>query len=302
MNLVFRLSLVFVALLLPLQSAHAEKEPIRLNASTDWYVSYEDDSCRLGREFGEGKEKIIIRMIRFGPGHDFRLTIAGQPVKMNKSRKRYRIRFGEHEPYQKVSFGIGKLGELPALIGFNQMGIGSWQHIDTKTLVTNDGEELSYSHYDISEDRYAAARDIYVDLPYRKTTVLVTGSLAKPFAAFDTCVNKLMEDWGIDVERHKNRAIAPRPVSSPARWMKSSDYPKEMLRKGQPGLVNFRLSVDKAGKVTDCHIQETTRPQAFDDAVCNGFMKRSVFYPALDREGQPMASYYRNSVRFQIGF
>ena len=294
---------LFFAIFATLLSGHpalAEDKTIRIQASTDWYLSYEDDSCRLVREFGEGNKKVVIKMVRFGPGDGFRLTLAGEPVELRKSRRRYQVRFGEFEPYQKVNFGLGKLGELPALVGFQQMIIGPWKKDETKTPTTSQGERLEYARYSIAEERYASARHIYLDLPHRKPMVLLTGSLGKPFAAFDKCVDKLMEDWGIDIARHKERAISVRPASRPDRWMRSSDYPTKMLRKSQPGLVNFRLSVDEKGQATDCHIQETTRPQAFDNAVCKGLMKRSKFHPALDTQGKPMASYYRNAVRFTM--
>jgi TonB family protein len=64
--------------------------------------------------------------------------------------------------------------------------------------------------------------------------------------------------------------------------------------------VHFRLSVDARGKVSDCHIQRSTRPEGFDEAVCEVLMHRARFKPALDAEGKPMASYYINTVRFII--
>lgn len=73
-----------------------------------------------------------------------------------------------------------------------------------------------------------------------------------------------------------------------------------MLRQGKRAIVHFRLNVDAAGQPTACHIQQSTRPKAFDDAVCKAIMRNARFDPALDAEGQPVASYWLNSVVFHI--
>lgn len=288
--------------ILPSQFVTAAEKTLEFKASSNWVLSYEDDSCLLVRQFGEDKDQIILRLTRFGPGHDFRITLAGKPVRVRNNRRPYSIRFGEYEPEQKIEYGIGTLGKIPALIGFKAHLIGPVIESELKTVKPEKGEIIEYRTYDIDEERYAVARDIYLNLPFKKPMVLKTGSLAKPFAAFDKCVDELLTHWGIDVERHKAIAVNARPATPPERWMKSSDYPKKMLSNYQPGLVNFRLSVNDAGVATDCHIQQTTRPPEFDKAVCRGLMRRSKFHPALDSEGKPMASYYRNAVRFQIGY
>ena len=57
------------------------------------------------------------------------------------------------------------------------------------------------------------------------------------FAAMSNCTDELLDHWGIDVARHRERSRSVMPVSNPAKWMKSTDYPSEMLGKGQPGIV-----------------------------------------------------------------
>jgi hypothetical protein len=73
-----------------------------------------------------------------------------------------------------------------------------------------------------------------------------------------------------------------------------------MLGIGQPAIVEFRLSIGADGVPLACHIQETTRPKEFDNAVCKSLMRRARFEPALDATGTAITSYYRNTVRFQI--
>ncbi len=122
----------------------------------------------------------------------------------------------------------------------------------------------------------------------------------KPLAALSTCIDELMTHWGIDIEKHKKLSRSVVPDGNPGRWIKGNDYPTDMLHQRQPALVQFRLSVDETGAVTGCHIQKTTRPKEFDDAVCKSLTRRANFLPALDENGKPIKSFYRNTVRFQI--
>jgi hypothetical protein len=152
----------------------------------------------------------------------------------------------------------------------------------------------------ISEDRQKAVRYLRVGKPLRKPVTLETGSMRAPLAALDTCIDNLLISWGVDVEKHKTLRKQAEPLQSPGKWVVSSDYPNNMLSVGQPALVNFRLSIGPDGVPSACHIQATTRPKEFDNAVCKSVMRRARFSPALDATGQPMPSYYQNTVRFQI--
>jgi outer membrane biosynthesis protein TonB len=129
--------------------------------------------------------------------------------------------------------------------------------------------------------------------------MLETGSMRAPLAALDTCIDNLLVSWGVDVEKHKALSKQVEPLQSPGKWVVASDYPSNMLSAGQPALVNFRLSVGTDGVPTACHIQLTTRPKEFDNAVCKSVMRRARFSPALDATGQPLQSYYQNVVRFE---
>ena len=121
-----------------------------------------------------------------------------------------------------------------------------------------------------------------------------------PLAALDKCADDLLTSWGLDAEKHKNLRQEAKPMKSPGKWIVSSDYPLDMLMAGQPALVNFRLNIGTDGIPVSCHIQTTTRPKEFDKAVCKSVMRRARFSPALDAQGQPIATYFQSAVRFQL--
>lgn len=133
-----------------------------------------------------------------------------------------------------------------------------------------------------------------------KTVRLETGSLGAPMKKLRECTGELLGHWGIDVAKHATLSRPAVPVKNPARWMSSSQYPAGMLALGKRAVVQFRLGVDAVGEPTACHIQQSTRPKDFDDAVCKAIMRNAKFHPALDAEGRPIASYWLNSVNFVI--
>ncbi|MEO9599292.1 hypothetical protein [Parasphingorhabdus sp.] len=281
----FLMSTLAVAILSP-HIAHAAEDPLRLEPSSKWVMRHKNDSCRLVRLFGEGDDKMMLVLTRFGPSARFRMTLAGEPVKIHSDRRPLKVQFGAHEEEQRIPFALGEAGGLPALVAIKQVRI--------------DGAAKATKANRLSKMRYAAVEFMKIRVGQKRPVFLETGSLAGPFDAMRTCTNKLMASWGVDAEQHRQRRQSVRPIGKAANWLRSSDYPSDMLRERQPALINFRLSVDENGKATACHIQQTTRPKEFDDAVCEGLIKRSAFSPALDAEGKPMASFWRNQVRFSL--
>ncbi len=285
----------------------AAKEPLRLEPSSRWHAAYQDDSCHLVREFGEGKDKVTLNFTRRGPGRWFRLTVASNNFRLMRDDDPYTVRFGKSGADQEIAFGMGTLGNMPALIPFGEMRIAPLSPAELEMAEAKwEDYELSRSdpvtperYSPIPAERYTETREIHLKIR-RKQIVLETGALDKPFAVFDACVDQLMANWGIDIERHKTLTTLPRPMNNPGKWMSSKNYPGKMLREGQPGLVQFRLNVDENGQPTDCHIQKTTRHAEFDSEVCGAIMENAKFLPALDAEGKPMPSYYLNSVRFNV--
>jgi Gram-negative bacterial TonB protein C-terminal len=278
----------------------AKKEPLRLAKSSSWNVDYADDRCRLARGFGTGDQEVIILLDRFGPGDHFRLTVTGKPVTTTRPNGDVVLQFGPAEQEQTVPFLSGNIGKgTPALIIAGSLRISAPTAEELKAREDKDySPDIQLSAVDGA--KAAAVRYLQIGKPFRQTIILETGSMRAAFAALDKCVDELQTHWGIDVEKHKTLKRYATPAQSPGNWIISGDYPIKMLMEGQPSIVEFRLSVGEDGKPTACHIQLTTRPKEFDDAVCKSLMRRAKFEPALDAEGKPLASFYRNTVRFQI--
>jgi TonB family protein len=287
--------LIFLlAIMLVVQPLHAARAPLLLNPAAPWVVNYADDSCRMYRVFGSGRQEVVLMIDRYGPGERFRLIVAG-PVFRDKSEERMlAVQFGPAEPSQRVPYFAGDLGkDRPALLLRGSMRV-------TPLLETDTPEENIFKPQ-IGREREAAITYVLLGRPLINPIRLETGSMRKPFEALDKCVNELMTHWGIDVSRHATLKQMAQPTNSPGTWVTDRDYPATAMLNGQRGIVNFRLSVGTDGKARSCHIQESTRPKEFDDAVCKAMIRRANFKPALDKDGVPIDSFYRNTVTFSTG-
>jgi TonB family protein len=290
------------ALLLPVGAASAPKEPLRLQPVSKWNVHYADDSCRMSRVFGEGDQQVAFIAERYRPGDALRISFIGKPAGTSLNQGVVRILFGPSETEQEVEFYPATAADKqPALIlrGNVRVVARSPQEMAAYEAALKAGE-FQFHWSEVTPEQEEAITFISVRRSIREPFILETGPLGGPLAALRTCTNELLTHWGIDVARHAGSTRPVTPKSDPRNWVTPGDYPSSMLAMGKRAIVQFRLNVDAAGTPTACHIQQSTRPKQFDDAVCAAIMRRAKFEPALDADGRPMPSYWLNSVTFHI--
>lgn len=295
----FWLAVVYVAL--ANEAAWAAKEPLVLKTNSKWTVNYANDSCRLFRQFGDDAHSAFLVIDRFGPGDGFNLILAGKPFEYKGSQEELSVQFGPNEPEQKVKFFTGDFGKgVPALIQRGDIGLGPYAQpdLDKFEKANKMGQRYDLS---IGPEREAAVTYVLVGKPLKQQVRLETGPMQKPLAALNTCVNNLLISWGVDVAKFATRTKDPVPNGSYQNWIRSSDYPAKMLAEFQSAIIHARLNINETGTVSGCYIQQTTRAKKFDDAVCKSMTRRATFQPALDADGKPMASFWRQSIVFVIG-
>jgi TonB family protein len=301
-----RSSVVAAAVLSLLTAPNAgakPKEPLHLQPSSKWLLNYADDSCRLARQFGEGDDKVMLVMDRFEPGDGMRMSFFGKPARTSRMDGDAKIRFGPDQAEQEIGFYPGRGdGKTPALVLRSEVRIAPRSEAESAAHdAAHDAGDFGFRWSTVTPAEEAAVTWIEVGVPAGRPFVLETGSMGNAFAALSKCTVELLDHWGVDVARHATMTRPVTPISDPGQWIRSGDYPQEMLWQGQRALVQFRLNVDASGKPTACHIQQTTRAKEFDDAVCKSIMRRAEFKPALDADGKPMASYWLSSVNFHMG-
>ncbi|MEM1133616.1 MAG: energy transducer TonB [Pseudomonadota bacterium] len=271
------------------KAAYAKKEPVVLTPDGQWVARFDDEICSLHRKFGEGKESALLVMRRYSPSTRFWMTLAGQPFRTRYHSKPAKLRFRPEDEYLEIEFFRGKTGDDPALVF---RGSTTGLPYSEETLDEMPDEEIRALQY--------AFRSIEIGYPLKTPLILDTGPMGKALKIMERCTDELVSSWGLDAEKHKNLQREVTPLVDLSKWIRSSDYPTDMLNSRQPAIVSARLMIDREGQLTGCHIQRTTRPKEFDDAVCGSIKKRARFEPAIDASGEAIDSYYRIDIRFQI--
>jgi hypothetical protein len=283
--------------------AHAAGKTTVLKPTSKWVVDYEDDFCRLSRNFGEGEDKLTLIMDRYSPSQSFLITLVGKPINHLLYNGSVKLRFGPDEAEQDVETFPGKLGEAtPSLIMRRSIAMAPSTKDEIKRFqaAMKSGERTDNIFTDMSDARIQTVKHLSIYKSKYYQLQLETGSMGKPMAAMSQCIDQLVASWGVDVKRHANLSKKVTPLKSSTPWVTHHDFPGVMIQKQQPAIVNFRLSVDEKGVASACHIQKTHREKGFDDVVCKSMMKNARFLPALDANKVPIASYYLGSVTFQF--
>jgi hypothetical protein len=257
-------------------------------------MNYADDSCHLSRTFGTGDDAITIEFRQFAPSRVFELLIAGKRLKAGRSRPL----LTEFEPG-------GKPREHPSSL---QGKLSDGRAVFETSVRLPDDEYSDESGHDwkadfeslaplkVDHDAEARITELRIGGALAEDRILHLGPMDKPMDAMRACLDELLTHWGIDAAAHHSLTRRAAPVSDPGRWITTDDYPTDLLRKGLSGVVHIRLMVDAQGKPSKCVVQ--TGGSEFDKLSCELLMKRARFTPALDAQGNPIASYYANTVRW----
>ena len=277
-------------LLLFASSVQAQDKPeFTLEPSGDWKLVRYGDRCSLVRSFGEGESATALRIEQGTAKPYYTVSIAGRPVR---------------HPYGSVmSIQFGP-DELPSERGYviNETRNGDPAIVMYGVLlapVTAEQAEKGTAGM-IGPEREAAIDRLVLSRAVIDPFALSLGTMTEPLQRLSTCALAVADKLYSASRSSGGKSRPAEPQNNPGGWIRSADYPRDLVRKGMEGTVAFRLTVDKQGVATNCHIEATNRPQMFDDTVCLALLRRAKFHPAMDAEGKPQASYYVNRVHFQM--
>jgi outer membrane biosynthesis protein TonB len=283
----------------PVTSAEA-RDVRRLQPSSKWVVNYADDSCSLGRSFGEGDRKVVLFLEQFVPGDTFRMMLVGKSVDLRSQRNKVSVRFGPNEEESEETGVAATTNNTPAIILHGHQRLAPLTDAEKSAAKAAVDRNMPFEPPSIGAAREKAATWLELGRILRFNLVLETGPMDEPLAALRRCSWDTVRTWGLDVEQQKGLTRKAYPTQSAYTWFSDDDYPGKMLSGGYEAIVNFRILVDETGRTTSCHIQSSTRPKDFDDVVCRIVMRRARFHPALDARGKPAKSYWRQTVTFRM--
>ncbi|MEO6388823.1 MAG: energy transducer TonB [Croceibacterium sp.] len=270
-----------------------------LEPSSSWNLAYDADSCALTRAFAQGKNIVRLEFRRFEPGLGLQAMVVSNRMHA-RTPPNFQYRFGDAGDWHPannpntLTLADHSSGVLfaPAIIERPEV-----EYI--KDPVEQDAYRRSRDWQAVEEAAAAGIQTFALRRAFGVPLILHTGSLARPIAALNQCADELLTHWGIDVEAHKTltRGAIPTNLDKVGSMM---DYPPEMIRRSMQGVVNVRLSIDEHGDITGCRIQMPLSDPAFEASSCADIEHAIDFDPALDKDGNPIASYWVTKVYFSI--
>lgn len=288
---------------LAMYPAYGKDEPIVLEPSSKWELDYSNDSCALRRMFSDGEKRVQVEMRRFSPGSSMQVSVLSDGWKMARQQFRYEPVEFRFEPAvawrnaQSVLFArFGK--EFEGVIFSSQIVPSPIE--EGREAKEDDRPELSPAEIAARDTKaWAEATAFTIKGAFKDVLTLNTGSMLASHFAMSGCIDELLTHWGIDVAAHRTLSRPAKPQDMDALVKRVvGDYPMKMLARGMNGIVRVRLSVDSAGNVSQCHIQLEIADPEFEKSACEQ-MSPSKFEPALDKDGNPIASYWVTTVIYR---
>ncbi|MDP4605890.1 MAG: energy transducer TonB [Erythrobacter sp.] len=288
--------LTLAALSTALTATPAQAEVVEIAPSSPWNVDFGATKCRLARFFGEGDARHLLFFEQYWPGEYLGMTVAGPSFARYGSRKPTDLRFmATQEPRETEPF-TGTVGEYGEGVIYSTINVAAGI---TPRNGDNSAEGARTGLPELDKD--AARKVEFVSVRQRGDEVrLMSGPLDEAFGVLDQCARDLIGDWGLDVEQHRTMTRRPQWTNKDAVVRRiMSSYPREALQRGEQGIMRMRVIVSTEGAVEDCAVIKATSTERLDSPACRA-MLNARFEPALDAAGQPMRSYFAESIVYQV--
>lgn len=249
--------LVSISALTTLQAEDA----IPLPPNGKWIVEEKLDRCEASRTFGS--EEVSFK-ITSRPNSPYLLTFQfARPVNVTYGEK-IGVRLGDNA--QEM--------HLPSMI-YSQSGRGM------PSAVTIKVDNEFFERNDITTIKISSKREVLSHLLLPHITTLIS--------SLKTCSTGLFSRFGIDPATQTEIAISPKALTE-FRPGVSNIYPRDAFIAGAQGTAYGRIHITADGVVSDCVIVISSGNSSLDKASCEQATKATKFRPALDKNGQPVAS------------
>ncbi|MGZ2411880.1 TonB family protein [Sphingomonas sp. F9_3S_D5_B_2] len=286
----------------------AAAEPVRLKPSSPWVVDYAENSCRLIRNFGEGKTKTTLAFESTVPGEMEMLAI-GRPLETTLDEVAARLLPVQGESLQgHVAQTVTT--EQPAILWGNVTlapeAVALKRKEESREAVKHPDQRpapvsLAVQAQEKAERQAfaAAATEIAIQTRRNRTVILETGSLGDAIKALDQCGEESLKDWGVDPQLEA-KIVRPVWALNSREWLRANDYPKDMLSQGKESQVAVRLLVDASGRVTKCTSLSHYNEPEFNRITCDAITRRAKLEPAELADGTKVPSYFTQRVVFRM--
>lgn len=96
------------------------------------------------------------------------------------------------------------------------------------------------------------------------------------------------------------KPVAAKPLTSPATWFSTDDYPSAAIRRELEGTVGYSLQISASGKVESCTVTRSSGHSSLDQATCRLLPRRGKFEPARDSSGAKVRGTFSAEILWQL--
>lgn len=268
--------------------------PVGLDPAGPWNAHSENEVCKLRRSFGPENNRVSIELARFGPASSMQLALFGNALKQIYKGRSYTVAFGSLPAHSSIGAMTARDSNGTEVSLLRLPGLGA-----SPEDIRKAAEAVAAGRPTTADSELAASViTLTIAIKGEAPLVLKVGSLAKPYAIWNQCIDAMVVNWGLDPK--VRFSTAPVPIGNPGVWILPKDYPAKALDQYKGGLIYFRLSIDAGGKPTQCAIQRAVNEGEFAQSTCSVLMKRARFQPARDASGNPVPSFWQSSARFNV--
>ena len=267
--------------------AAAQDGPRVFTRSGSWVLDAAEDSCRLARAFTNGEDQVSLALERNRADNMVRLVLVSDAIRPFRGAETIGYRFMPTGDQRHSRYIHSETPDGQPYFNLGTVLIGG------EPAPTPEGL-FDLPVYDrAAEQAYAAGiTAIEFNDGLSSAIRLETGSLRGAVEALQACTDDLLGTWGLDWQKHQTMTRRAAPVGPAFAWIPSGVIGFGDFASLSGARNPFRVMVGVDGTVTGCHVHWPSLTERQNAQICDAITANGRFTPALDADGQPMASYW----------
>lgn len=316
----FSTALAASAALIALVAApiRAQDAPRVFERQGSWSLDAGEDYCRLARSFTDGENTLALAMERNQLGNSYQLVLVGDDLRTfrNATTLGYRYLPGGEERQAMFITSQTPEGQTYLNLGTIQMGEPEGFNVaDAQRGRVPEGPPPGFTTgrvegryvpepYDrAAEISFASSVDGFAfERGLLSAIRLETGPLGGAMQALQACTDDLVRSWGLDWEAHQSLSARAEPAEAQPDWIRRNLLIREDFDKLRGSRNLFRVMINNEGSPTACTVHSPSLSDSQNEAICEDILENGRFLPALDAEGQPIASYWISGFYFLVSW
>lgn len=295
-NLALACASLAISLAGPAQAHEGELRTFVMQGS--WTLDAGDDYCRLAATFTDGDDEIGFALERNRAENFARLILIGEPLVTFRGTDALGYSYLPDGRQRRAMFLRSETAEGNPYFNLGNVFFGPdpFAPPSQEEAIPPPSAPAGFAvpPYDRAAEReFAASIDgIAIEDGLRQPIRLDTGNMEAPIEALQACADDLLRVWGLDFAKHRDMTRRASPVGNAWEWLATGtisfrDFP---LLGG--GANPVRVMVDAQGQPTACEVHWPSLSERTNRRICSQIMENGEFTPALDADGNAMASYW----------